>query len=137
MDELLQLAKTITNYCDYCATSPISTVECLPFWQLLDITAAGAVILALLFWLRRELQTQTLIREHNAWIAAQAVIADAETINQHKWEGDAAIDIAATQEEIAIAIRDHARSQTTPTIPLPELEPATTTPLLTRYDRLS
>lgn len=96
-------------YCRTCAMGEFNAPPCREFWTWSMIGAMAIVMLVLVQILRRLVMEQKAINEHRKWLAAQAAVADADTMKQHTWEGDAALEVEGTQEEIAEAIRGAAK----------------------------
>jgi hypothetical protein len=96
-------------YCQTCAMGEFNAPSCREFWTWSMMAAIAIVMLVLVQILRRLVREQKAINEHKRWLAAQAAVADADTMKQHTWEGDAALEVEGTQEEIAEAIRHAAK----------------------------
>jgi hypothetical protein len=102
----LDIAGQLAAYGRTCATEQFNTPACGIFRDWTVVAAIALVMLVLLQILRRLAREQKAINEHKKWLAAQGVVADAETMKQHTWEGDAAVDVDMSQEDLAAAIRN-------------------------------
>jgi hypothetical protein len=96
-------------YCQTCAMGEFNAPSCRDFWTWSMVAAIAIVMLVLVQILRRLVREQKAINVHKRWLVAQAAVADADTMKQHTWEGDAALEVEGTQEEIAEAIRNAAK----------------------------
>jgi hypothetical protein len=101
-DRLRQLAA----YCQNCAMGKVNAPACRAFWTWSGLGVVAIITLILSLFARRLIKEQKAINEHKRWLAAQGAVADAVTVKQHTWEGDAAADVDMTQEELAAAIRN-------------------------------
>jgi hypothetical protein len=96
-------------YCQACALGEFNAPQCREFWTWSMVAVLAFVMLVLVQILRRLVREQKAINEYKRWLVAQAAVADADTMKQHIWEGDAALEVEGTQEEIAEAIRSAAK----------------------------
>ena len=105
----LQLAKQLMEYTAYCAGADFQVPVCRPFWSW-TITAAFALAGLILFVIAKHtLKEQFEFYRNKKRLEARKLVADAQTMEKHRWVGDDH-DIALTQEELATEIRK-ARSQ--------------------------
>lgn len=113
LEKQLEGFRQLAAYCQFCATGEFNAPGCKDFWTWSVLSVIAMLMLVLLLFMMRLIRQshreRKAIREHNLWLAAQAEVADAETIKQHLWDGDAKYDVAMTQEEIAAAISSRIR----------------------------
>ncbi len=104
LDSLQQLAL----YCQTCATGEFNAPACKEFWTWSVVVALAIPMLIVLLFLKRliarMIKEHRAINEHKKWLAAQAAVADSDTMKKHLWEGDVKYETELTQEQIAAAI---------------------------------
>ena len=91
-------------YAQYCAEQDMSAPACRDFWSwtLIAVIAIGLLITFICF--KRIIKDQIAYYRHRKHLEARAIVADEETMAQHKWIGDDH-DVALSQEDLAAEIR--------------------------------
>ncbi len=96
--------KRLGIFAQYCAENDIRTVICHDFWIWVVVASVGIGTLVLLLCFKRLIKEQLEYRRNRKRLEARAIVADAETMEQHKWKGDDS-DVPLSHEELAEQIR--------------------------------
>ena len=97
-------------YAQFCAENPISAPVCHDFWIWTILSSLGFALLIALTIGKSVIKEQLEFYRNRKRLEARAIVADEETINQHKWIGDSASDVNFSQEELAAKIRKAIKS---------------------------
>ena len=114
IEEFWVVVQQFVAYAQFCVASDIKAVICRDFWVWNIVAMFAIAILIALFMAKTIIRDKLLIYRHRKWLAERAVVADADTIDRHKWVGDDAVDVSLSQEDLAAEIRKATRANKSP-----------------------
>ena len=111
---MLQQFYALRDYVLYCIDADFGAPVCRDFW----LSTAGIAfflgfgILTLI--LRQQLRVYLEFRRNRKHLEARKIVADEETMERHKWQGDAASDGDMNQVELAARIKQEIEARKHP-----------------------
>ena len=93
------------TYVQFCVESDIQAPICRDFWIWNIIVAFGVGMMLFVLVGKRIIKEQLEFYRNRKRLEARKIVADEETMRQHKWVGDDSENVEVTQEDLAAKIR--------------------------------
>ena len=95
-------------YAQYCAENDLHTIVCRDFWIWGAVALMAAGMLMTLICCKTIIKDQIEYYRNRKHLEARAIVADTETMEQHRWKGDDS-DAPLPHEALAAEIRKATR----------------------------
>jgi hypothetical protein len=102
--------KRLVIYAQYCAGSDLHAPVCRDFWLWSVVVSFCIAIFLIVLIAKRVIKEQLEFYRNKKRLEARAIVADLDTMNQHKWAGDDDNDVNLSHEDLAAEIRKATRS---------------------------
>lgn len=101
--------KRLAIYAQYCTENDMHIPVCRDFWIWSVVVAFGIAIPVIVLIAKRVIKEQLEFYRNKKRLEARSIVADPDTMDQHKWVGDA-VDVNLSHEDLAAEIRKATKS---------------------------
>ncbi len=108
--------KRLAIYAQYCIENDLQAPVCRDFWISSVYVAIGIAILVVALIAKRVIKEQLEFYRNRKRLEARSIVADPDTINQHRWTGDENAHVSLSHEELAAEIRKATRANHPPSV---------------------
>src|SRR5258706_14909879 len=110
IEQYWEQLKRLAIYAQYCAGSDLHAPICRDFWLWTVVISFAIGIFLIVLIAKRVIKEQLEFYRNKKRLEARAIVADSDTMNQHRWTGDDATDVELSHEDLAAEIRKATRS---------------------------
>ena len=112
IEQFWEQLKRLSIYAQYCAGSDLHAPVCRDFWLWIVVISFSIGIFILGPIANRVIKEQLEFYRNKKRLEARAIVADYDTMDEHRWKGDDASDVKLSHEDLAAEIRKATRSNT-------------------------